>query len=166
MRPDPTQRTGLTSRVLSLFSFAGRSRRLELVFLPMLTSLPVGLAEKLWSPSYFTDNAAHAALELLFTPLTLWLLGAVAVRRLHDWGRSGWWALLGAPPTASLLWLDWLTFRDNLFLRADVDIGLWRWAVLSPGLVLLVLLLWNEDAEANLYGPNPRFDPPGEAQPA
>lgn len=63
-------------------------------------------------------------------------------------------------------WLDWLTFRDNLFLKADVDIGIWRWLVLAPGLVLLVLLLWNDDPEANLYGPNPRYDPPGEAQPA
>jgi hypothetical protein len=54
--PEPTQPTGLASRLLSLFSFAGRSRRLELVFLPMLTSLPVGLAEKLWSPSYLTGS--------------------------------------------------------------------------------------------------------------
>jgi uncharacterized membrane protein YhaH (DUF805 family) len=39
--------------------------------------------------------------------LALVLIGAVAVARLHDRGRSGWWLAAVIVPVAGALWLAW-----------------------------------------------------------
>lgn len=49
---------------------------------------------------------------VLYPPL-FWTLIAVALKRFHDRGRSGWWMLLLAVPIIGVLWLLW-----NLGLRA------------------------------------------------
>ena len=38
---------------------------------------------------------------------------AVAVRRLHDIGRSGWFLLIGLIPIIGGLWLLWLACKDS-----------------------------------------------------
>ena len=64
-------------------------------------------------------GTAWAALALL-------AIGTLAVARLHDRSRSGWWLLAALIPVAGALWLAW-----ELALRRG-------------------------SAHANLYGPDPR----------
>ena len=77
---------------------------------------------------------------------------AVAVRRLHDTGRSGWWLLLWAPGRVFALladYLEWAGWIANLILLVVVSI---------PGLVFLWFMVQKGDAWENRYGPNPAPD--------
>ena len=91
------------------FDFSGRSRRKEywmfalLIFLiyivmAFLSVMSGGSAEMGEAP---TGGAASMVIGLVFL---VWAVGtlipslAVAVRRLHDTDRSGWWLLIGLVP--------------------------------------------------------------------
>ncbi|MEA3035860.1 MAG: hypothetical protein QOH04_1625 [Sphingomonadales bacterium] len=143
--------------------FSGRSRRSELIAFVIL----------LWLVNYVLVMALMAAAlgghdSLSFETLASWALNlalacpvaALAVRRLHDSGRSGWWALLALPGTALSLWQDFQLLRDGPAILF-IETPLWeRLAFATPSLILLVMLLWKDDPEPNRYGPNPRYDPP------
>lgn len=135
--------------------FGGRSRRTELVafyLLIMLVGFPLALAT-LWLRSSEIAAAAGWLLPLaLLCPSV-----ALAVRRLHDSGRSGRWLLLAVPGVALSLWQN---FHPEAApgpedMPSPVDL-----IDSAASLVLFVLLLWPDDPEPNRYGPNPRFDPP------
>ena len=68
----------------------------------------------------------QGALATAWSAISLLAIGALAVARLHDRSRSGWWLATVVVPVAGALWLAW-----ELALR--------------PGY-----------AHANLYGPDPR----------
>lgn len=80
-------------------TFAGRARRREywsfvlfsLVIVVALTI--VDMAAGLWN-----YDARIGALSALYLVATLLPGLAVAVRRLHDTGRTGWWLLVGFVP--------------------------------------------------------------------
>lgn len=131
--------------------FGGRSRRTELVAFYLLFML-VGAALTfgvLLLRSF--EFVVVGWLLLLLCPSL-----ALAVRRLHDSGRSGWWLLLALPGVA----LDvWHHFYPAAALDPEAMAPLADLAELVR-LGLLVLLLWNDDPEPNRYGLNPRFDPP------
>jgi uncharacterized membrane protein YhaH (DUF805 family) len=81
---------------------------------------------------------------------------AVAVRRLHDMGRSGWWA--GLPPLAwlapSLLIAFFVADGQN---DGIADIAMKASALVAAGLSLWVILMLSTDSNpgANAYGPQP-----------
>ena len=140
--------------------FGGRSRRTELVayyLMIMLGSVPLGLAMLWLRSSQIAVAAGWLVLLALLCPSV-----ALGVRRLHDSGRSGWWALLAVPGAAVNLWRDFhpATAPAPGDLPSPVDL-----AVSAASLLLLVLLLWPDDPEPNRYGPNPRYDPPEPAEP-
>ncbi|MFC5991775.1 DUF805 domain-containing protein [Limoniibacter endophyticus] len=57
-----------------------------------------------------SEPAPELVRAILFETLpTGWLLYAVNVKRLHDFGFSGWWALAGlAPGIGDLIWIIYL----------------------------------------------------------
>src|SRR5438067_962769 len=81
--------------------------------------------------------------------LVWWLpLPALAIRRLHDQDKSGWWALLLVVPTA----ISWLGGKDFLGTSALIVLE----AIYLAG---LVLLFWKPTDGTNRYGPDPRLGP-------
>jgi len=136
--------------------FGGRSTRTELVafYLLVMLILAFGVALSLFVPVLRSAGIAVVGWFLLLALLCPSV--ALAVRRLHDSGRSGWWALLALPGNALNLLNDFYTGPaldpERMAPLADLA-GL-------ASLALLVLLLWNDDPEPNRYGPNPRMDPP------
>jgi uncharacterized membrane protein YhaH (DUF805 family) len=72
---------------------------------------------------------------------------AVAVRRLHDTSRSGWWLLIGIVPyLASVL----ILLSGNIVLA-----GMLSMVALGAGLVLLVFMILEGTKGPNSYGPDP-----------
>lgn len=85
-----------------LLEFSGRSRRSEYWW----TSAAVGMAESILSNA-FEGSAA------LLSVVSMLLLLAVQVRRLHDIGKSGWWLLVNLIPVVGQIWLFVLLVRDS-----------------------------------------------------
>ena len=145
--------------------FGGRSRRSELVafyLLILLVRVFLGFAAAAFD--YGARLWVEAALFLVLACPAL----ALAVRRLHDSGRSGWWSVLGVPAVLLGYWQDYRFYREPGFADLDpFETSLPVIAAKLLGLGLVVLLLWQDDPEANRYGPNPRYDEPtDETQPA
>jgi uncharacterized membrane protein YhaH (DUF805 family) len=103
-----------------LFGFGGRFNRTEwwsVVFLSVTTSAfcmvllaylhgltPQGLVDRLEGGELSTlqlDRAAWMALPVL---LAIGALAAATIKRLHDIGKSGWWALTILVPVIGLAW--------------------------------------------------------------
>ena len=134
--------------------FHGRSTRTELILFYIFTQLLTVLVDMASVLTGLPDMLAGdlVSLALLCPRLALW------VRRLHDTGRSGWWALLALPPAAAGLWQRYMFSQDPFdFSRTQLS-----WSVGGPAvlfaLALLFLLLRDDEEEANAYGPNPRYD--------
>ncbi|MEM8656321.1 MAG: DUF805 domain-containing protein [Pseudomonadota bacterium] len=96
---------------------------------------------------------------------------AVASRRLHDTGRSGWWqlmplaALLITVPILFLATLGWPgaieVFRTigNVKLQLGLGAGVFILFVFGCWLILLVWLCQSSRPGPNKYGPNPNEVP-------
>jgi uncharacterized membrane protein YhaH (DUF805 family) len=94
------------------FDFSGRSRRLEywlfLIFvivgeiITMILDAKLGLGTTMTSSSELADGTASASVNFSgagYLTMAFWLVIiipaiAVAVRRMHDQDRSGWWVLV------------------------------------------------------------------------
>lgn len=90
--------------------FTGRARRQEywmFVLINMLISAAIGIVER--SVGLATDAGAGGPLSGLYGLFVLIPGIAVAVRRLHDTGRSGWYLLVGLIPLIGwifvIIWL-------------------------------------------------------------
>jgi uncharacterized membrane protein YhaH (DUF805 family) len=132
--------------------FRGRSRRTELVAYYLLFWVigPLVLF------ALFLTRLMADIVGWLFLLAMLCPAPALAVRRLHDTGRSGRWLLLLVPGLILDLWRDFVPAAVPDPDAFELLIALSELA----GLGLLILLLWKDDPEPNRYGPNPRFDPP------
>jgi uncharacterized membrane protein YhaH (DUF805 family) len=94
--------------------FSGRARRKEywmyvlfyIIFLIVATILDNVLHTTIGNLPYGWIYSLYA-LALLIPTL------AVAVRRLHDIGKSGWWLLIGLVPFIGGIWLLVLYVRDS-----------------------------------------------------
>lgn len=143
--------------------YRGRSRRTELVALYVasmaLNALLLLLLGGPWLVPW-EEKAANAAVGAALLAPTAPLL----VRRLHDTGWSGWWAMLGLPFAVYELWRDAVVLSDPSGLTVPPEAPWW---VAGPGLVvlivLIVLLLGEGEPGPNAYGPDPREDEPGTA---
>jgi uncharacterized membrane protein YhaH (DUF805 family) len=140
--------------------FGGRSTRTELLLFYLLLGIVevpvVGLGALAigYRASHWTEVALSLAL--------LCPGAALAVRRLHDVGFSGWWLLPTAPLVAWNLWELVERTGDPFLMPPDPPLAL----AIPVGLywlALTVLLLWDDDLNVNRYGPNPRYDSPGES---
>jgi uncharacterized membrane protein YhaH (DUF805 family) len=139
--------------------FGGRSTRTEFFafYLLVMLILAAGAVASLFVP--VLRSAGMAVVGWLLLLALLCPSVALTVRRLHDSGRSGWWALLALPGNALNLLHDFYAgpplSPERMAPLADLA-GLAGLA----GLALFVLLVWNDDPGPNRYGPNPRMDAP------
>jgi uncharacterized membrane protein YhaH (DUF805 family) len=84
--------------------FKGRSRRSEYWFIQLfliitnLAAAAIDLALMDGDVDRFIANGGGGILGLIWILVTIVPALAVLVRRLHDTGRSGWWALIGLVP--------------------------------------------------------------------
>lgn len=85
--------------------FSGRARRSEFWYFALLSFL-VGIVTSILDAILGTDYDTGGGLVNTVASLALFLPSlAVAVRRLHDTGRSGWWILIGLIPIVGLILL-------------------------------------------------------------
>ena len=106
-------------KVLNQYSdFNGRARRKEywmFVLVNFIISLAtVGIDNALGLSFNYTGNVSGSGVfNLLYNLLILIPNLAVAVRRLHDIGKSGWMLLIGLIPLVGAIWLLILLLRDS-----------------------------------------------------
>jgi uncharacterized membrane protein YhaH (DUF805 family) len=150
-----------------MFVFKGRSTRSEVLSFWLLGTVTgfVNISMNWGLPGV---NNAFETFFLLFWTFP-WI--ALAVRRLHDQGRSAWWLLaFTVMPLAVLAFL-----ATGLMIPGSAESGMklaffdWRLSP-APGLptvvltvialvssaVILALWLWNDTPGPNRFGPDPR----------
>tara|TARA_B100000795_G_C22755200_1_gene421192 strand:- start:1099 stop:1464 length:366 start_codon:yes stop_codon:yes gene_type:complete len=95
--------------------FDGRARRTEYwmyTLVNILVIVVLALLDNLTGMSYM-EGMPYGYLTLLYT-LAVFIPGlAVAIRRLHDMGKSGWWYLIGLVPFIGGIWLVILLATDG-----------------------------------------------------
>ena len=106
-------------KVLNQYSdFKSRARRKEYwmfaLFNFIISMLIVGVDNALgFSFNYIGNVSGTGVFNLLYNLLILIPSLAVAVRRLHDIGKSGWMLLIGLIPLVGAIWLLILLLRDS-----------------------------------------------------
>jgi uncharacterized membrane protein YhaH (DUF805 family) len=94
--------------------FSGRARRKEYWFFLLFNLIFLAVATIL--DSVLKLNFARQPYGWIYTLYTLAVLIpslAVAIRRLHDVGKSGWWLLIALVPLIGAIWLLVLYVRDS-----------------------------------------------------
>ena len=100
-------------------TFKGRSRRSEYWFIQLflvLTNLAVAAIDLVLMDGdveRFIANGGGGIVGLIWILVTIVPALAVLVRRLHDTGKSGWWALIGFVPLVGGIVLLVLTVLDS-----------------------------------------------------
>ena len=106
-------------KVLNQYSdFNSRARRKEywmFALLNLIISLAiVGIDNALGLSFNYTGNVSGSGVfNLLYILLILIPILAVAVRRLHDIGKSCWMLLIGLIPLVGAIWLLILLLKDS-----------------------------------------------------
>ena len=99
--------------------FTGRSRRSEYWFIQLflvLTNIAVAVIDLILMDGdvdRFIANGGGGIVGLVWILVTIVPALAVLVRRLHDIGRSGWWALIGFVPIVGAIVLLVFTVSDS-----------------------------------------------------
>ena len=119
-------RTCLTKYVV----FTGRARRSEywwFVLFSAIVNLVAGILDAALGTDYYRGGgwiSTIASLALLLPSL------AVAIRRLHDTSRTGWWILIGLVPIIGWIVLIVFYVQDS---HADNEYGPNPKALQAPG---------------------------------
>ena len=99
--------------------FRGRSRRSEYWFIQLflvVTNIAVAIIDLAlmgWDVDRFIANGGGGIVGLVWILVTIVPAVAVLVRRLHDTGKSGWWALVGFLPLVGAVVLLVFTVTDS-----------------------------------------------------
>ncbi|MGA1511504.1 MAG: DUF805 domain-containing protein [Aquiluna sp.] len=99
--------------------FRGRSRRSEYWFIQLflvVTNIAVAIIDLAlmgWDVDRFIANGGGGIVGLVWILVTIVPALAVLVRRLHDTGKSGWWALVGLLPLVGAIVLLVFTVTDS-----------------------------------------------------
>lgn len=144
--------------ISSLFSYKGRLSRsglfvVELVYAAhwiLVASLPYILGEETFrEPSVASSLFAYGTVTSV---LGLWIISAQRCRRLHDFGRSGWWQLA---QLALFFTLNGIAFAlaesDNPSLEMLGVVGIW----VNILVVGFALYFFPSERGENEYGPPP-----------
>lgn len=143
--------------ILSTFVFTGRSRRLDFAnywLASMLVAAALHLAtDKLWA--WESRILARSVVDIFFALPMI----ALFVRRLHDQGRTGWWALI-LPPLAAQNIYTMLRVNFHAFDPQWPALSYWNLAFLLLAIAFVSMLLFPGTIGPNRYGPNPRAKEP------
>jgi len=145
--------------------YRGRSTRSDLVAFWLATlfaALILMVAAIIVEAVAFPDSALSWTVPTVYRWVLAIPMLALFVRRLHDGGRSGWWAAFCVPVAAQNIIADYYRLTGDMEAMLAVTHST---SHLIAGLGLLVVfmfLLAPGEEGANPYGPNPRYDPPGE----
>ena len=99
--------------------FRGRSRRSEYWLIQLflvVTNIAVAIIDLAlmgWDVDRFVANGGGGIVGLVWILVTIVPALAVLVRRLHDTGKSGWWALVGLLPLVGAIVLLVFTVTDS-----------------------------------------------------
>jgi uncharacterized membrane protein YhaH (DUF805 family) len=96
--------------------FDGRARRKEywmFCLVSILISLAIGFASGFVGAMLGLSESVTTMLALVYTLAVLIPSLAVAVRRLHDTGRSGWWLLIVLVPLVGAIVLLVFSVQDS-----------------------------------------------------
>ena len=114
---------GFSQAVKSFWSrytnFKGRSRRSEYWYIQLflivtnLAAAAIDLALMNGDVDRFIANGGGGIVGLVWILATIVPALAVLVRRLHDTGKSGWWALIGLVPFAGAVVLLVFSVLDS-----------------------------------------------------
>lgn len=138
------------------FCFVGRSRRLEIGYYWIASTLLAGVfgllpANRLdWAAAVIAREAIQFFVAIPFF--------ALFARRLHDQNRSAWWTLMLPPVVGSNVY-DHLRVNFHAFDPAWPDFGFWKLALAVPVLLSLAFMLIPGDVGENRFGPDPRLTP-------
>jgi len=97
----------------------GRSRRSEYWFIQLflvVTNIAVAIIDLAlmgWDVDRFIANGGGGIVGLVWILVTIVPAVTVLVRRLHDTGKSGWWALVGFLPLVGAVVLLVFTVTDS-----------------------------------------------------
>ncbi len=151
--------------------FSGRSRRMEywmFVLFQVLVTLVFGLVFGVAIGSAFSGRGAgnfgalFASMGIAFMVFGLFWLGmllptiAVAVRRLHDTDRSGWWLMLYVGPYLLMIVVQLLVFAAQSPGLIVIN-GLLSLVWLVAAIVLIVFMCLPGTVGANRFGPDPMY---------
>jgi uncharacterized membrane protein YhaH (DUF805 family) len=95
------------------FTFTGRSRRQAYWMFVLFNVIAVVLANVIDNVLGLSGQSGYGPLSTLYG-LAVFIPGlALAIRRLHDTGRSGWWMLIGFLPIIGLIVLIVFFVQDS-----------------------------------------------------
>tara|TARA_A100001037_G_scaffold41652_1_gene32702 strand:+ start:194 stop:664 length:471 start_codon:yes stop_codon:yes gene_type:complete len=143
-------------------TFEGRARRKEYWMFFLFWLLFYVLAVVVDVVVLGKGNLEIQPVSLVYSLATLLPFLAVAVRRLHDVGKSGWMVLIGFVPALAiqaynLYALSMLTSGDTEVIQSlafiNLTLGL---AALVGSIWLLILYCMDGSPGVNRYGPNPK----------
>lgn len=91
----------------ALFSFSGRLSRRDYWLKGALVLLPFGILVNILRLAN-NDNDTIKTLGIIIGVISLWPAIALIVKRLHDHGRSGWFAATLLIPIADIVFAIWI----------------------------------------------------------
>ncbi|HEY0312199.1 MAG TPA: DUF805 domain-containing protein [Allosphingosinicella sp.] len=145
----------VTRTVSRTFVVAGRSRRSEFGYYWIASTL-VGGAARLsvgphlgWPSSAMVPDAINLVVIVPFF--------ALFARRLHDQGRSAWWAL-ALPPLVAANIYDHLRVNFHAYDAAWPELSMWELILLIPAIGSVAVMFIPGDVGPNRYGHDPRLD--------
>lgn len=142
-------------------TFSGRASRPEFWYF-WLTCFLVNFIFNMIVQLVGQESAASkivAIVQVLFNLAIVIPRIAVAVRRLHDTNRTGWWYLLILiPVTVISIVMTVLSQYDEHNLDASFTLlaGLFIFVSVIPAIILLIWLASAPTPGTNMYGPQPR----------
>jgi len=138
--------------------FSGRARRAEYWWYTLAILIAYVIASILDNLLGMSGmvGGAYGPLTALLALGTLVPSLAVAVRRLHDTNRRGWWLLIFLAPYLILGFVTGLAAAQGNATGALASAGLLSLVILVLGITLLVFLVLDGTRGDNRFGPDPK----------
>jgi uncharacterized membrane protein YhaH (DUF805 family) len=147
------QGTSILHTVRHTFDATGRARRTDLVYFGLVS----GFVSAILSIALLGHSFLFDTMMMAIVPSIVGIpFFALFARRLHDQGRSGWWALLIIPTIIATLWKQWHFATAPLDELSKTSVSDWIGAPFS--LAVLVFSFLPPQDGPNRYGADPRVD--------